>query len=80
MRITHDEYITIKSKLENRVREAIKEEKQEGIRIKDLVEWYIDQHLDEIDSEQGARIVTLKIRSIINKIILQENTLVWLSN
>ena len=60
--------------------EAIKAEGKEGLRVKELLEWFIDQSLDQIDSQEAARSYTLKVRSIINKLIHQENTLVAITS
>lgn len=72
----HDEYMKIKVKLEEKVKNAIKEEKREGMRVRELLEWFIEENLEQIDNQEEARTFTLKVRSIINKLIHQENSLV----
>ena len=52
-------------------------EGREGVRIQELVEWFIEQRLKQLDSEEEAKELSLKIRSIIDMILKKENTLVF---
>jgi len=77
MRVTHDEYIRIKAQITNKVREVIKVDEKPGITIRQLIDWFVEEHIDKVESEASAKELTQKVRSIIQKLINQEHELVF---
>ena len=61
-----------------RIRDQEKGGEEGGVMQKALIEWYVEQHLAEIESEAAAIELTLKLSSIIQRLIMQDRVLVKL--
>ncbi len=62
--------------LEHKVNEVVTIEGKQGIKLCDLVGWYVENSMEKVESEEAAKELTLKARSIIQRLITQETTLV----
>ena len=78
--IHRDEYDKITRVLAARLRECEKAGEEGGVEEKNLIEWFIEQHLNEIESEAEAYQLTKKLSSIIQRLIMQDRVLVLLQD
>jgi len=74
--LEYDEYIRMKALIEQKIEETIKVEKKSGITVKELIEWYIESNLHNIHNEETAKNITLTLRSVIQRLINKERSLV----
>ncbi len=76
MRISYDEYSKIAKTLVLRIKELEKAGEEGGVEQRKLVEWYVEQHLEQIESESDAVMLTKKLSCIIQRLIMQDGLFV----
>jgi hypothetical protein len=80
IKISFDDYQRMAKAMALFIREKDRAERTEGVKQQELIDWYVQDHIDEINSSEDAEQMVKMLTGVINRLVSRDGILVVISD
>lgn len=80
IKISFDDYQRMTKAMALFIRERDRTESTEGVKQQDLIDWYVQDHIDEINSTEDAEQMVKMLTGVINRLVERDRILIVMSD